>query len=245
MYTSPAKLAPGLIVSLTFLACLVPAFATSKHPAHKAKTDVPTPAPIAAPEPPPPLTPGQQPAAAPQVRYSKGELTVISQNSTLGDILRSIHAQTGAEIDIPATATERVVGQMGPASPHDVLAQLLNGSRFNYVLLGAPDDPNKVARVILSLRPPDQPENSSPAPVTAAAAPGDSSGFNQTGSAQDDDEDDNAAGDQTSSDQQPSQSPVRTPEQLLQELQRQQQQQQQQQQQPQESQTPPAPTRQR
>ena len=72
---------------------------------------------------------------APQVSYQNGQLTIVAPNSTLADILRAVRKQTGAEIDIPE-ARERVVTRLGPGPARAVLAELLNGSRFNYVLLG-------------------------------------------------------------------------------------------------------------
>ncbi len=76
-------------------------------------------------------------------------MTISAQNSTLGDILKAVRAQTGATIDLPGTASERVVGQFGPAPARDVLASLLNGSHFNYLLLGSATDPNALDKVIL------------------------------------------------------------------------------------------------
>lgn len=84
----------------------------------------------------------------PQVSYQNAQLTIVAANSTLGDILRAVRKQTGAEIEIPV-ATERVVTHLGPGSARDVLAELLNGSRFNYVLLGSPADNAVLTRVVL------------------------------------------------------------------------------------------------
>lgn len=77
---------------------------------------------------PPPLPSGTQgpvpqvpldaiPAVAPQVTYEDGLLTIVAPNSTLGDILRSVRKHTSADIEIPATASERVVTRLGPAPP--------------------------------------------------------------------------------------------------------------------------------
>src|ERR1700733_6364337 len=77
----------------------------------------------------------------PKVSYQNAQLTIDAPNSTLGDILRAVRKQTGAEIEIPA-APERVVTHLGPGSAREVMADLLNGSRFNYVLLGSPADNN-------------------------------------------------------------------------------------------------------
>ena len=84
----------------------------------------------------------------PQVSYQNAQLTIVAANSTLGDILRAVRKQTGAEIEIPA-ATERVVTHLGPGSAREVMAELLNGSRFNYVLLGSPADSTVLTRVVL------------------------------------------------------------------------------------------------
>ena len=85
---------------------------------------------------------------APQVSYEKGQLTIVAPNSTLGDILRAVRKQTGAEIDIPE-AKERVVTHLGPGPAREVIAELLNGSRFNYVLLGSPENASVLTRVVL------------------------------------------------------------------------------------------------
>jgi hypothetical protein len=76
-------------------------------------------------------------------------LTIVAPNSTLGDILRSVRKYTAADIEIPATANERVVTRLGPGPAREVMAELLNGSHFNYILLGSPQDANALVRVVL------------------------------------------------------------------------------------------------
>jgi hypothetical protein len=102
--------------------------------------------------PPAPATLAQSPSVPPQVSYQAGMLTIVAQNSSLGDILREVHKTTGAVIDVPATASERVVGQIGPGPAREVLATLLNGTSFNYVLVGSMSDPTTLASVILTTR---------------------------------------------------------------------------------------------
>ncbi len=99
-----------------------------------------------------PLTPEQRPAAAPLVIYLNGKLSISAKNSTLGDVLRAIAAKTGAAIDVPENANERVVSHLGPGLARDVMASLLNGSHFNYVMVGTETDPNAVARVVLTAK---------------------------------------------------------------------------------------------
>ena len=84
----------------------------------------------------------------PQVSYQNAQLTIVAPNSTLGDILRAVTKQTGAEIEIPS-APERVVTHLGPGPAREVMAELLNGSRFNYVLLGSPANDAVLTRVVL------------------------------------------------------------------------------------------------
>jgi len=121
-------------------------------PAHKSQAHAgkSTPEPEVPQTSPPPRTLEQQPPAPPQVSYSNGLLTIDSQNATLSQVLHSVQVQTGAAIDIPAGAgSERVVARLGPGNPRDVLASLLNGSKFNYVILGEPNNSGRVQKIIL------------------------------------------------------------------------------------------------
>jgi hypothetical protein len=96
----------------------------------------------------------QLPAAAPRVTYQNGMLAIAAQNSTLGEILRDVRKLTGASVDMPQSASsERVVAQVGPGAPRDVLALLLNGTSFNYVMLGSAANPSAVASIALSVKP--------------------------------------------------------------------------------------------
>ena len=216
----------SLLAGCLSLSLAHPAFATPGHKPHKAATAQVAPPPALTPQPLVPLTLEQIPASPPQVSYEHGELTIVARNSVLGDILRAVRDQTNAILDVPGNANERVVGQMGPGPPRDVLAQLLNGSRFNYVILGSATDANQVARVILTLKPAVSEENAAQTPANAAPPPQQPEpGFAFSQQPANDDDDDNS---ETPAEQAPTQAPVRTPEQLLQELQRQQQLQQQQ-----------------
>lgn len=217
-----------------------PLCADQPHKTHKAAKPSPAQQPPPAPAPEVPLTLQQMPATPPDVSYANGQLTIVAQNSTLGDVLRAVRDRTGANLEVPGNATERVVSHIGPGSPKDVLAQLLDGSHFNYVILGSPTDSAKLERVILSPKPAPtgdaggQQNNATPQPQPAQ----DDSSLNDATAT---DDDDNTEPQQDQPNQPPGQAPVRTPEQLLQELQRQQQQQQGQQPQPGQQPAPNAP----
>jgi hypothetical protein len=99
-----------------------------------------------------PLAPEQRPAMQPTVIFADGKLTIIANNSMLSDILRIVGQKTGATIDVPGEATERVVSQLGPGQPREVIASLLNGSHFNYVMVGNETDANAVSRIVLTAK---------------------------------------------------------------------------------------------
>jgi hypothetical protein len=88
------------------------------------------------------------------VSFQAGMLTITSNKASLSEILFAIHQRTGAEIAIPAGAEqEKVVAEIGPASAPEVLSRLLNGSKFNFLILSSATDPGTLDRVILSARP--------------------------------------------------------------------------------------------
>jgi len=107
------------------------------------------------------------PPTVPQVSMQNGLLTIVAQNATLGDILTAVRRLTGSELEAPPEAgAERVAVRLGPAAPREVLANLLNGSRFDYIILSPPQRPDGVQRIILTSRP-----GSSEPGATAAGAP--------------------------------------------------------------------------
>jgi hypothetical protein len=203
---------------------------------------------------PPPLPSGPQgpvpqipldsiPAVAPQVIYESGQLTILAPNSTLADILRAVRNQTAADIDIPANANERVVTSLGPGPAREVVAELLNGSRFNYVLLGSPSEPTRLTRVVLVAKtgpdvvgapaqPQDQPSVIGQAGNIVAPAPENVPDAQEAETADDTAADDNADQNAAEAEQQavPAEQPpgVKTPQQMLQEMQQRQLQMQQQ-----------------
>lgn len=248
------------IVVLSLGLTLCASAATQQHKSHKPKVAKPAvqpqPAPPpqqqAAPVPQPPPTPEHGPASPPEVTFRNGQLTIIARNSTLSDVLNQVRTKTGASIDMPASpSSDRVVGQFGPGAPRDVMAQLLNGSHFDYVMVGSPSDPSGLKKIVLTAKMngpmpgPQQPNN----PPAQAYNPG-MQAAPQMEQDQQDQPPDEANTDvqpdvppppeqEEPQGEQPPQQPnpnggpvVKTPEQLLRELQQQQQQQQQNQGQP-------------
>jgi hypothetical protein len=166
----------GNILFLLALSLSLPISAQQANPAkkHKTKPQVvkPEPAPVqpaAIEQPAPPPTPEHGPSSPPEVSFQGGKLTIVARNSTMADVLNAVKQRTGAVVDMPAVSSERVVGRFGPGAPRDVLAQLLNGSHYDYVLVGSPADPGALQKVVLMARasgpeqvPAPQPGNEAP-----------------------------------------------------------------------------------
>ncbi len=105
-------------------------------------------------------------SSTPKVTYRDGQLTIRALNVSLGELLRAVSTQTGAVIEFPAErAGDTFSAHAGPAPVRDVLASLLNGSRFNYVMLGSPGNPNLLQRMILTNA--DQPTGSVPSAMSS------------------------------------------------------------------------------
>lgn len=124
---------------------------SQKHRATPPAVLVATPVEVA--PPPPPPTPEQMPPAAPQVAWDGEQLTIASDNSTLADILVAVRELTGADIDIPSGASaERVAARLGPGPAREILASLLGGTDFNYVIQAADNNPLGLQSIVLTPR---------------------------------------------------------------------------------------------
>jgi len=141
---------------LLILAAALAAQARAPRPApmqNSAGSAAPSSAAAAPAEPQPivPSTPANSPPQPPQVTFQNGLLSIRAENSTLADVLTDIRSKTGAQIQVPPGAsTQRVVVQEGPAPVRDALVALLQGSGFDYIILGSPQDPAVVQRVLLT-----------------------------------------------------------------------------------------------
>ena len=99
------------------------------------------PAPEEPPLPPPPVI---------EVHLQNGLMSLTAERTNLAAVLAEIRKQTGADVSIPAGAEqEQVVAKLGPAPTRDVVAALLNGSRYNFVLVGSDND-SSLRRLILT-----------------------------------------------------------------------------------------------
>jgi hypothetical protein len=77
----------------------------------------------------------QQPAGEAQIVFTGDTLSIRADNSSLAAILHQVAGKSGMQIE-GLSSDERVFGTFGPGAPRDVLADLLNGTAYNLVLLG-------------------------------------------------------------------------------------------------------------
>ena len=258
------RIATGLLLGSAFLCTSLPGFGGTTPPQAKRQTTKTRKKKQADPPPPLPSGPTGRPvqplpldaiaAVPPQVTFENNQLTIVAPNSTLADILRAIRKQTGAEIEIPQ-APERVVTHLGPGPAREVVADLLNGSRFNYVLLGSPSDSTALTRIVLvgksgaqEMTPNPVAQNTPPMPQgqfvqqsepePAEANEAEPAEDNANAGEENADQPPAEAEQNPAADQNGAQNGVRTPQQMLQEMQQRQMQLQQQQQAP--GQQPPA-----
>jgi hypothetical protein len=125
-----------------------------------AKPAQPVPAQIA---PPIPATLMNRAPVSPNVTMNDGLLTIDAPNSMLSAVLSGVHNATGAVIE-GATPDERVAVRLGPGNPRQVIAALLQGTPYDYFILGSQDRQDAVTRIVLT-----QPTVSSPAQNAAGA----------------------------------------------------------------------------
>jgi hypothetical protein len=102
---------------------------------------------------PTPSTPGQAQPKPLQVTYEAGQLTIIAENSKLSDILASLRACMGADVDLPASASgERMWARIGPGPARQVLATLLSQTKLDYIIQASDTDPDGIRNVWLTPR---------------------------------------------------------------------------------------------
>jgi hypothetical protein len=97
--------------------------------------------------------PNVSPKPSVEVTFRNGLLAIKANKATFSEVLFAVQQRTGADIAIPAGSDEeRIVADLGPGQPQEVLASLLNGSNFNFLILNSANDPRQLDRVILTPR---------------------------------------------------------------------------------------------
>jgi hypothetical protein len=107
-----------------------------KHQAQRAKRAAALPVVVQAPAPPPlprwPINESPNPAS---VIWDASGLRINASNSSLQQILNEVSTDTGTKV-VGSIPDQRVFGNYGPGQASDVLLQLLQGSGYNFLLSG-------------------------------------------------------------------------------------------------------------
>jgi len=95
-----------------------------------------------------------QPSAPPPIaEVTAGQLTIRANGQDFATVLDAVRSATGITIEMPAeNQSEPVFMTMGPVSTRDALVALLEGTKYNYVIVGSQENAQLVKRVILSER---------------------------------------------------------------------------------------------
>jgi len=129
------------------------------HPAPPQAVQPPIPAPVAVQ--PAIQAPSMQPVAMSSssasgpaaVDYSHGQLTVVSERATLGQVLKLVAAKTGGMVDVaPELQNEPVMARLGPGPVREVLTGLLDSPKIDYIIMGTGDGPRGLERVVVRTR---------------------------------------------------------------------------------------------
>ena len=116
-----------------------------------------------------------KPAFNLNVEFKNGKLSVMADHVSLAQILNEVHRLTGTEITIPpGGAQEQIIVGIPPLPLREALVSLLNGSRFNFIMVDSEREPGKLKSVILTYRGAggiSQPAIAAPEPPVADTPP--------------------------------------------------------------------------
>ena len=116
-----------------------------------------------------------KPASNLNVEFKNGKLSVAADHVSLAQIINEVHRLTGTDITIPpGAAQEQIVAGISPLPLREALVSLLNGSRFNFIMVDSEREPGKLKSVILTYRGAggiSQPAIATPAPPVADTPP--------------------------------------------------------------------------
>lgn len=95
----------------------------------------PAPIPALPVAPPPPDWPANDRPSDATITWDSHGLSIVAANSSLSQILKQVATQTGATLQ-GLGRDQRVFGVYGPGPARDIIAQLLDGTGYNVLLIG-------------------------------------------------------------------------------------------------------------
>jgi hypothetical protein len=88
-----------------------------------------------------------------EVSFTHGKLRIWADKASLAEVLAEVHRSTGAEMTMPpGSGQDPIVADLGPAPAREVLAALLYGSPYNFVIIGSDNDPSQLRGIFLTAR---------------------------------------------------------------------------------------------
>lgn len=100
---------------------------------------------------PPPQS--EQAPPPPVAQVAGGQLMIHANGQGFASVLHAVGTASGVDIEMPAeSAVDPVFMNMGPVSAKEALIALMDGTKYNYVMMGSRSDPGIVTRLILSER---------------------------------------------------------------------------------------------
>lgn len=97
--------------------------------------------------------PGSPAPTPPIAQLTDGKLTIRATGQELSAVLDAVGLATGIAVDVPpGSQPEPVFMNLGPAPVKQALVALVEGTQYNYIIVGSPVDPAVVKQLILSAR---------------------------------------------------------------------------------------------
>lgn len=95
-----------------------------------------------------------QPAAAPPIaQVTDGKLTIRANGQDFASVLESVRSVTGLTVEMPpGSNSDPVFLSVGPTEVSNALVALLDGTNYNYIIVGSEQDSRVVKRLILTDR---------------------------------------------------------------------------------------------
>jgi hypothetical protein len=122
-----------------------------RSPTHPTVAQTPDPpVPVTPPEPEKPKWPAYDHPAQASVIWDSRGLSIDASNSSLQQIMTDVSTATGVKVE-GMGSDQRIFGTYGPGQARDVLAQLLQGSGYNVLMIGDQGQ-GTPRRVLLSTR---------------------------------------------------------------------------------------------
>ena len=90
-------------------------------------------------------------AAAPTLSFDGRTLSLSAENQTFGQVMGLFQRQLGLEIDIPGdlSGLRLPLVEVRNLSMREALLKVLEGSNYDYILVAAPDQPDRVRKLVV------------------------------------------------------------------------------------------------